>query len=176
MPAPTFPPEAPIPLPCEMICGPSFTLVLPENLTWPAGTYYFRVAIDARPAQVCSVVFEPVFGASQSNCGPESAGFAVNYRYDSEVQRIESIDFNGALRHLQVEVLTAENAPHVFDFADDLRLVRTYSCAACVEYRPSGNGMPEVDAGVMVDGGNGTEPSDASTGLESDAGADSGAD
>ena len=181
-PVPSAPPEAPVPVPCDVACGPSFTLSLPETLAWPAGTYFFRVAKDANPTLVCSVVLEPVFGASQNNCNPGSVGFAVNYLYDSEVQRIESIDFSGSLYHLRVEVLTAETAPRLFEFEDDLRLVSGYGrgCVDCPKYRPSGTGAPEVDAGTAPDVGDagtapdaGDEPGDASTGLESDAAADS---
>lgn len=165
---PAPPPRPPGPTVCDLACGPSFTLALPETLTWPSGTYYFRVTKDSSPAQVCSVVFEPVFGASRDNCTANLADFAVSYRYDSEVQRIESIDFRGTLQHLRVEVLTEENAPHVFDFEDDLVPKVSNNCAGgCITYHASGGGLPEADAGTTFDAGD--------AGTESDAATDSGA-
>jgi hypothetical protein len=163
---PPFPPASPPPpVQCDIACGPSFTLALPETLRWPPGTYYFRVAKDANPAQVCSVVFEPVFGASRDNCAGD---FTVSYRYDSDVQRIESIDFRGTLQHLRVEVLTEENAPHVFDFEDDLLPKVSSNCAGgCITYHASGRGLPAADAGAAPDAGD--------AGTESDAATDSGA-
>jgi hypothetical protein len=151
---------------CDLGCGPPFTLSLERAAPWQPGAYYFRVSVDDAPAQVCSVVFEPVLGAAHDTCNEAGLPFRVSYRYDSSAQEITALSFLSVQRVVEVELLVAEDEPPLLELRHQLSWLPATGCAACASARPlsaqvagpSGStdaGVPPGDAGGL--------PADASS-------------
>jgi hypothetical protein len=120
---------------CSLGCPAPFRLELESRTPWPPGTYHVRVEQDGGGPQVCSVVFEPVFGAAHDDCGGSSL-IDVAYRYDTEVQRIDSVELWSVRREVHVELLTAEAAPRLVDLRHELVWQPPSGCASCQSAAP----------------------------------------
>jgi hypothetical protein len=115
---------------------------------------------------VCEIAFEPVVGAVTDTCDDEDHGFRVDYRYDGETRAIESLNF-GSVRHVDLEILVAENLPPLVEVHHDVVVQKcTYDCArgeplvARVQLSPAappdagadgGEGVPDATVDAALD-------------------------
>ena len=152
----TLPPRDPPPSVCALGCPAPFRLDLDSRTPWPPGTYFIRAQLDGGVAQVCSVVFEAVFGAAHDNCREAGLPFSVAYRYDTDVRRIDSVEFFSVQHDVHVELLTAEGAPRLVDVRHELVWQPPVGCAACTSAAPLTVSVLETwaspsDAGTAAD-------------------------
>jgi len=170
-------PGPPLPPSCLAVgCLGGFTVQFEREGPWPADTYFFRVSLDDGPRQVCSVVFEPVIGASRDTCNEAGLPFTVSYQYDDYAQQIYALEF-GEVRRVHVTLLTAEDEPPLADVEHDVDFrypsSTGSSCQVSCERPPplvvevARAAVLGGDAGNLSDAG---DPSDAGSGPR-DAGA-----
>jgi hypothetical protein len=144
------------PVVCTLGCPAPFRLALESRTPWPPGTYFLRVALDGGGPQVCSVVFEPVFGAAHDDCRDSGLPVEVAYRDDAAARRIDSVDLWGVQHEVHVELLTAEAAPRLVDVRHELVWQPASGCASCQSAAPLSTSVLEtwasaLDAGVVAD-------------------------
>jgi hypothetical protein len=157
-------PLTPPPSVCDLGCPVPFMLLIGRATPWEPGAYYFRVSVDDAPAQVCSVVFEPVLGAAHDTCNGAGLPFYVSYEYDSSVQQISALSFLSVQRVVEVELLVAEDEPPLLELRHELSWLPASGCNSCRSARslsaqiagPTSSadaGSPPADAGSSADAG-----------------------
>ena len=115
--------------PTGYACVSGFTVTFEASEPWPLGRYFLRVSLDHGPPSMCEIAFEPVVGAVTDTCDDHERGFRLAYRYDDETRAIEKVSF-GSVRHVDMEILVAENLPPVVEVHHDVVVQKCdYACA-----------------------------------------------
>lgn len=174
-----FPPQPPDPAPgssdCPLLgsaCVSEFAVLLEASEPWPLGRYFLRVAINRDTPTVCEIAFESVVGAVTDTCNDQEHPFRVSYRYEDEKRAIDEVSFGSEARHVDLEILVAEDLPPVVEVHHDVVARKcTYACALAepLVVQAQLGSTPSVDAGVD-DAGAGTP--DATPDAAVDAGLD----